>query len=208
VRRRARREGAHKIQAPLTATTPCSAPTRTSCPDRDGEGMCGNGEPSGIRCRTWPSAPAARSPPRSRRPPSAPERRRCWWSRREHPGRRRGEQRASPSETKDMTSQHLAKATSSASSGHQAPAPGEGPRLDDGRLLIRSITRMSPSMPAPSSAPCAKVRCRATARGPPSGWTNFSSGLTRASPPRFAARALGSAPAWLSRPRRITEIWR
>jgi hypothetical protein len=36
---------------------------------------------------------------------------------------------------------------------------------------------------------------------------NFNSGLTRASPLRFAARALVSAPAWLSKPRRITEIW-
>lgn len=37
---------------------------------------------------------------------------------------------------------------------------------------------------------------------------NFSSGLTRASPLRFAARALVSAPTWLSRPGRITGIWR
>ena len=34
-----------------------------------------------------------------------------------------------------------------------------------------------------------------------------NSGLTWASPLRFAARALVSAPAWLSKPRRITEIW-
>jgi hypothetical protein len=31
--------------------------------------------------------------------------------------------------------------------------------------------------------------------------------LDAASPLRFAARALVSAPAWLSRPRRITGIW-
>jgi hypothetical protein len=103
------------------------------------------------------------------------------------------------------------------------PSPGEGDKLSferDIKPLFRTMDR--DSMMAAFDlfdyedvaeradaivGTCAAVRCRATARGPPPRWTNVKSGLTRASPLRFATRALVSAPAWLSRPRRITEIW-